>query len=130
FLAGAALLPVRTEVRWLVVLLAGLQWPFLYTIKLGQVSPLLFLAFVVGWRWIDRPAPLGLSIAVGALIKVQPALLFGWALFTRRWRALVIGVAAVVVAAAVVTPLVGLAAWGDYAELLRRVSTPVTTPHN
>ena len=30
--------------RWLIVLLAGLSWPFLYNVKLGQVGPLLFLA--------------------------------------------------------------------------------------
>ena len=29
FLAGVALLPVRRDVRWVIVLLAGLSWPFL-----------------------------------------------------------------------------------------------------
>ena len=33
----------RERVRWWIVLLAGLSWPFLYAIKLGQVGPLLFL---------------------------------------------------------------------------------------
>ena len=44
--------------------------------------------FAAGWRWLDRPAVSGRVIAAGALIKVQPALLFGWAFVTRRWRAL------------------------------------------
>ena len=130
FLAGAVLLPVGIRVRWAVILLAGVSWPFLYSVKLGQVGPLLFLGFAAGWRWLDRPLPLGISLVTGALIKVQPLLLFGWALATRRWRAAAAGIAIGLVAAAAVTPLVGFATWGEYLDLLRRVSTPVTTPHN
>ncbi len=130
FLAGVALLPVRREVRWLVVLLAALQWPFLYSIKLGQVGPLLFLAFAAGWRWLDRPGPLGLSMAAGTLIKLQPGLLFGWALAGGRRRAIAIGVIAIAACALAGTLVTGLAAWSDYVAILRRVSAPVTTPHN
>ena len=130
FLAGVALLPVRAEVRWLIVLLAGLQWPFLYSVKLGQVGPLLFLVFAAGWRWLDRPVGLGVTMALGTLVKVQPALLFGWALVTGRRRAVLVGIVVVLVAAAIATPVIGLAGWADYVELLRRVNTPVTTPHN
>lgn len=130
FVAGVAVLPVRLEVRWLVVLLAGLSWPFLYSIKLGQVGPLLFLAFAVGWRWRDRAAILGAAMASGALIKVQPAILFLWALVTGRRRSVLVGLAVGAVASATAASLLGPATWLDYAELLRRVSSPVTTPHN
>ena len=38
----------------------ALSWPFLYAIKLGQVGPILFLLFAIGWRWVDtRPVVLG-----------------------------------------------------------------------
>lgn len=127
---GTAVLPVRSSVRWLLLLLAGICWPFLYSIKLGQVGPLLFLAFAAGWRWRDRPAVLGLTTAVGAAIKLQPALIFGWALATGRRRAIVIGVAALGASALATTVLTGLATWTDYARILSRVSAPVTTPHN
>ena len=60
FAAGVALLPVSRRTRWVIVLLAGQSWPFLYNLKLGQVGPLLFLLFVIGWRWMDRPRVLGL----------------------------------------------------------------------
>jgi hypothetical protein len=130
FLAGVWLLPVRREARWSLILLAGLSWPFLYSVKLGQVGPLLFLAFAAGWRALDRPIPLGIAIAAGALIKVQPALLFGWAIATRHWRAAAAGILVCVVAALVITPFIGLASWVDYVDLLRRVSSPITTPHN
>ena len=50
FALGVFLLPVARTVRWWIVLLAGLSWPFAYAIKLGQVGPLLFLTFAIGWR--------------------------------------------------------------------------------
>ena len=71
--SGVALLPVSRTVRWWIVLLAGLSWPFLYAVKLGQVGPLLFLLFAVGWRWLDDPVRLGAEHgALGAAIKIQP----------------------------------------------------------
>jgi Glycosyltransferase family 87 len=130
FLAGAALLPVRREVRWAIVLLGGLSWPLAYSLKLGQVGPLLFLLFAAGWRGLDRPGRLGAIIAMGTIIKVQPAILLGWAALTRRWRAIGAGVAVLAGAAVVATLVTGLQTWSDYVELLRRVSAPVTTPHN
>ena len=57
--------PCRATVRWWIVLLAGLSWPFVYAVKLGQVGPLLFLCFAVGWRWLDDPLRLGLSRRAG-----------------------------------------------------------------
>ncbi len=125
-LAGVALMPVRLTVRIAVLALAALSWPVLSSIKLGQVTPLLFLLFVAGWRGIDRPAVSGLVIAAGALIKVQPALFFGWSVITRRWRALAVGVGLVAGSVA----LFGPAAFGDYAALVLRINKPVTTPHN
>jgi hypothetical protein len=130
FLAGTALLPVRTSVRWWIVLLAALSFPFLYAVKLGQVGPLIYLAFAIGWRWIDRAGATGLAVAAGALTKLQPALLFGWMVATCRWRALAVGLAAVALAAVVTTAVSGAAAWADYMALLGRVNKPITTPQN
>jgi alpha-1,2-mannosyltransferase len=130
FLAGCWMLPVRRDVRWVTVLLGGAMWPLVYSIKLGQVGPLLFLAFALGWRWIDRPAPLGATIAAGALVKVQPLILLAWATATRRWGAVVVSIACLALAAVAITPFVGLGTWFDYVEILRRVSAPITTPHN
>ena len=128
--AAVALLPVSTRIRWGMLLLAGLSWPVLYSIKLGQVGPILLLLFVLGWRWLDRPIGLGATIGTGTLIKVQPALLGVWALLTGRPRAALVAAAVVVVAVVVTLPLVGLTAWSDYVSLLRTVSEPVSTPHN
>lgn len=130
FAVGLAILPVRREVKWAILLLAGLQWPFLYALKLGQVGPLLFLVFAVGWRWIDRPSVLGGAAAVGTLAKLQPAVLLVWAVLARRWRSLAVGLGAIVAVAAVTTAVAGLRAWQDFVTLIGRVADPITTPHN
>jgi alpha-1,2-mannosyltransferase len=127
---GVALLPVSRDVRWLVVLLAGLSWPFAYAVKLGQVGPILFLCFAVGWRWMDRPARLGLAMAIGTVVKLQPAILFVWAGLTRRWAAIGIGLGALVAAAIVASAIGGLDAWSAWLTILRSISAPITTPHN
>ena len=130
FAGGVALLPVRRDVRWLIVLLGGLSWPLAYSLKLGQVGPILFLLFAAGWRWRDRSGPLGIAMALGTIVKLQPALLFGWALLTRRWWAVVVGLAVLAGSALAVTAVAGVGMWMDYAVLLGRVSSAVTTPHN
>jgi hypothetical protein len=130
FLAGVAALPVERRVRWAIVLLAGLSWPFLYAIKLGQVGPLLFLLMAMGWRWIDRGAVLGATGALGAAIKIQPGLILAWALLTRRWAAVLTGATVLIGLAAVATLLAGAGAWSDFLALITRVSDPITTPHN
>lgn len=131
FLIGVAVMPVGPTVRWVVVLLAGLSWPFAYAIKLGQVGPLVFLLFATGWRWMDRPGILGASAAAGAIVKIQPGLIFVWALATGRRRAVVIGSLVIAVAAVLATVVAGgPGVWPDYAALLRNVSDPITTEHN
>ena len=76
-IAAALLMPVRREIRWIVILLAAFDWPVLYSIKLGQVGPILLLLFAIGWRWMDRPGVLAASIVGGAVTKLQPAALVG-----------------------------------------------------
>jgi alpha-1,2-mannosyltransferase len=130
FLVGVAILPVSRAVAWWIVLLAGLSFPFVYGVKLGQVGPILFLLMAVGWRWIDAPARLGASAAFGAAIKLQPGLILGWALLTRRFRAVVIGAVVLAALAIVATLMAGPSAWTDFLSLVRTVSDPITTPHN
>ncbi|MDP9482889.1 MAG: DUF2029 domain-containing protein [Chloroflexota bacterium] len=130
-LGGIALMPVSLTVRWLTILLAGLSWPVAYALKLGQVGPLLLLLFAIGWRRLDDPLALGGSAAGGAIVKIQPGIVLAWAVLTRRWRAVAVGVA-VLAGAAVVATLVtgGLSVWTDYVALLSNVSDPISTPHN
>jgi hypothetical protein len=131
FLAGVVLMPVSPTIRWATILLAGLSWPFAYAMKLGQVGPILFLLFAVGWRWLENPLAVGLSAAAGAIVKLQPGLLLVWAALTRRWNAGVVGIVVLVAAAAVATNVTGgPGVWTDYFALLRNVTDPIATPHN
>ena len=127
---GVAVMPVCLAHALAVVLLAGLSWPFVYAIKLGQVGPLLFLLFAIGWRGLDRTLRLGVSGRLGAAIKIQPAIVLVWALLTRRWTAAVVGAGVLAALAVVATIIVGFGAWSDFLTLITRVSDPITTPHN
>jgi hypothetical protein len=130
FLVGVAVLPVSRPVRWITVLLAGLSWPFAYAIKLGQVGPILFLCFAIGWRWMDRPVRLGAATAIGTIVKLQPGILFLWAILTRRWAAIGVGLVVLAAAALIATLVGGVGAWGAWLTILRSISAPITTPHN
>ena len=130
FGGSVALMPVATRTRWTIVLLAGLSWPFVYNIKLGQVGPLLILLFAIGWRGLDRELPVGVAGGGGAAIKLQPAIVLVWALLTRRWTAAIVGAGVLAGLAVVATVIVGLGAWSDFVALITRVNDPITTPHN
>jgi hypothetical protein len=130
YAAAVAILPVSRNIRWVILLLGGLSWPLVYAIKLGQVGPIILFTFAVGWRWMDRPWRLGVATAVGTAIKIQPALLFGWALLTGHRRAVVLGLAVLAVLALLATIVAGPTSWVDQATLLARVSKPIDTPHN
>ena len=130
FLVGVAILPVSRSVRWWIVLLAGLSFPFVYAVKLGQVGPVLFLAFAVGWRGLSEPVRLGVSGALGAAIKLQPGLILVWALLTRRFTAVLVGAVVLLALGLLATLPAGISAWADFVTLLRTVSEPISTPHN
>lgn len=129
FLVGVVILPVRRETRWAVILLAGLSWPYLYAVKLGQLGPLLFLVYAIAWRWADRPSGAGVSAALGTAAKLQPMLLFGWALATRRFRAVAIGLGVLLASAVAAAAVAGPGAWSDWITLISRVgSNALTAP--
>ena len=130
FAAGVVVLPVTRTVRWWIVLLAGLSWPFAYAVKLGQVGPILFLLFAIGWRWLDDPIRLGASAALGTAIKLQPGIIFVWAILTRRWAAVAAGAVVLAGLAIAATLIAGTGAWSDFATLVRQVGDPITTEHN
>lgn len=130
FLIGVASMPVSVTVRWWTIVFAGWSFPFVYAVKLGQVGPVLFCLFALGWRWLDRPWGFGIVGALGAAIKLQPGLVLVWALLQRRFRAVVAGGTVVVVLAVLSTALAGPGAWTDFLTLIRTVSDPIRTEHN
>lgn len=126
---GTAIIPVREATRLTVLLLGAIGWPLIFGIRIGQVTPVLYLVFAVAWRNLERPVWLGASVAVGALLKLQPGLLAVWLLARREWRALIVAgvVGAIVV---VVAALVGLWDWVGFLTLLRSLANAVDIPVN
>ena len=126
---GTAILPVRTSTRWIVLLLGAIGWPLIFGVRIGQVAPILYLAFAAAWRSLDDPRGLGASIALGTLVKLQPGLLGLWLLARREWRALAFALVTglvIVIGAAVV----GLRDWIDMVALLRNLTDAVTQQSN
>lgn len=121
FVLGVALLPVGGGVRLMVLLIGGVSWPFQLGLRIGTVGPLLFLLSVLSWRWLERPVRLGAATGAGFLVKLQPVILVGWMVLTRRWRA-VGAFAALVGGASLAAALVGAGAWHEWFALLGRLS--------
>jgi hypothetical protein len=94
------------------------------------VGPLLFLLFAAAWRWLDRVWPVAIAIAVGTLVKVQPAILIVWAAVTGRWRLVWASFGILVVVCGVSTVFTGPGAWPDYLTLLRRISPAADVVNN
>ena len=120
-------MPVSLRIRSVVMLLASVSWPVLYAIKLGQVGPFVLLLFAVGWRSLARQTGLGLTIALGAIGKVQPVVLVSWAALTGRLRAATVSVAVLIAVSALATVVAGPQAWRDWFTVLARASASPAT---
>jgi hypothetical protein len=129
FVVGCLVMPVRPEVRIAVFMLGAVSWPFIFGVRIGQVVPILFVLFAIGWRRLDRPEITGATVALGALVKLQPIVLLGWLIVRRAWR----GVASAVVVGAALSlaaAVIGLGAWGDMIAVLRNIENAIDHPVN
>ncbi len=129
FVAGCVAMPVRPEIRLAIFMLGAVSWPFIFGVRIGQVAPILFLLFAIGWRRLDRPEITGAAAAIGALIKVQPIVVLGWLLVRRLWR----GVASAVLVGTVISlmaAIIGLGAWADMIAVLRNLESAIDHPVN
>lgn len=137
-------MPVSRPVRWAMMLLLGLSWPFIDALAQGQVGPILLLLFVAGWRAIDRgtgpgagpesrrspkerPYLLGVALGLGTTIKIQPAVVIAWAALTRRYRAAAVAIGVVVALGLIATIAVGPQAWADLVSVLASTNRPEFT---
>ncbi len=129
-LAAVALMPVSTPVRLVTLALAGTSWPVLFAVKVGAAGPLLLLLFAAAWRWLDRPVPLGSTVAVGALAKLQPGLLLAWMALTGRWRAFIVS-ASIGFAVVALGFVADRQSWTDFFTVVRTLSgTALEAPAN
>lgn len=122
FLLALALIAweFRRQIRWFHLAAAAslVIWSpqVHFTIVHGQWN--FQLAFLIACGWIlDRrgyTAAAGVSIGLAAAIKLFPAFLFAYFLFSGRWRALLAGVATFALANAVTVAVLGGDAYWDY----------------
>lgn len=129
FVAGCAVIPVRWEIKLGIFLAGATGWPLIFGVRVGQVVPILFALFAVGWRWLDRPGVVGVAAGLGTLIKLQPVVILGWLAARGDWR----GVAAGMLTAGGLTlaaALVGLGQWADLLTLLRNLADATDVPTN
>jgi hypothetical protein len=126
--AGCAMLPVRPAVRAATIGVAGLSFPVLFDLNLGNVSIVLFTLSAIIWRFRDRPVG---SIALAAILMVRYSysiVIVGW-LLRRAFRPVSWTFLAGLAIAAVTLPLVGLTGWADYVTMLAGLEDVSTGQH-
>jgi hypothetical protein len=127
--AACAILPIRPAARAATLGIAGLSFPVLFDLNLGNVSIVLFALSVVVWRYRDH---LGGSIALAAILTVRYSyslVVVAW-LLRRTFRPVIWTVVAGLAIVAVTLPIVGVAGWADYLTLLTSFGDVSTGVHN
>jgi len=111
---------------WHLGLLATLFIPFYVAAVEGNVSLLLaacYAAVLVG-SWHARPALTGAGVAIGTLLKLEPALFFIWLLARRDWRASIwaVVIGTIIVALSLLAPG-GREGWWQYPDIIQNILT-------
>ncbi len=124
FLVSVALVARELGVRWTVwsvfpaVTLLLLFDPVYQQLAQGQLNFL--LVFLITLTWVadrhDRPGWAGIALGIAAGLKLYPAFLFVYFLFTGRWRALATGALAVLTVNGGALVLFGPSEFRTYAE--------------
>jgi alpha-1,2-mannosyltransferase len=126
---ACALMPVQARTRILTFALAAVSYGVLRDLVMGNVSVLLLLPLVLGWRWLDRPAG-SIALAVAAAVRVSFAIYLLWFLIRRAWRPLLwmaIGGASLFLLS---LPFVGIDGYRDYLTMLSHISAPADLVQN
>jgi hypothetical protein len=122
FALACAIIPVRPWIRIAIFLLGAMGWPLIFGVRIGQVVPFLFLLSALGWRWLDRPGPLGLVVGIGTIIKLQPGLVIAWLVLRLNLRAATAAIATIAVIGAAGF-VVGLGDLPTFLRVLGQISS-------
>lgn len=127
--AACLVFPVATRARLVTLGLAGLSFPVLFDLNIGNVSIVILVLCAIAWRWMGTPAA-ALSHAVLALIRF-PFLVFGllW-IAQRRFDTLLWAVVVGVALLLVTLPIVGFTTYADYIAIIRGLPDITTGEHN
>jgi hypothetical protein len=128
-IAGCLALPVAWRVRLATLGIAGLSFPVLFDLNIGNVSIVIFALCAVAWRWMDSPVA---AVAHAGLAAIRfPFGIFGFLwLVQRRFRALVWTVAAGLALIVISIPFVGLDTYAEYVSIVFGLPDISTGPHN
>jgi hypothetical protein len=118
-LSGIWLLGVRD---WRCHALVLVSWPFLFGVFLGAIGPFLVLGAGVAWRWRERIWPPAIALATIIAVKIFPWTLAVWLFVTRRYRALIVCVAAGLVLTVAAWALIGFDGLAQYPQMLSDMS--------
>jgi hypothetical protein len=126
---GCLVLPVSWRARFLVLGVAGLSFPVLFDLNLGNVSIVVFTLTALAWRWIDSPLA---AVAHAALIAIRfPFGVFAvtW-LIQRNWRAIGFTVMAGIALIVLSLPFVGLSTYFEFFAIIRTLPDISVGEHN
>jgi hypothetical protein len=118
-IGGLRLLGVRD---WRCLVVALLSWPFLFSLDLGALGPLLLLGAGVAWRWRERLWPPAIALAAIVVAKLFPWPLGVWLLVTRRFRTLALAVVIGLVATFAAWAVIGFDGMAQYPRMLSNLS--------
>ncbi len=127
--AGCWALPVSWRARAAVLGVAGLSFPVLFDLNIGNISLVVFALCAAAWRWLDSPIA---AVAHAVLIALRfPFGIFAltW-LVERRWRALGTTIAAGLALIALSLPIVGVSSYLEYLTIIRGLPDISVGPHN
>jgi hypothetical protein len=129
-LVGTCLvLPISWRARLATLGVAGVSFPVLMDLNIGNVSIVVLALCAVAWRWMDTP---GAAIAHALLAVFRfPFLIFGlsW-LAQRRFRLLVWTIACGIGFTLIVVPILGFGVYAEYFEILGGLRGFSSGPHN
>jgi hypothetical protein len=103
--------------------------PALEDLSLGNVSLIVTLLAVIGWRWLDRPIG-GLAIAAAMALRPTMGLFLAWWAVRGRVVPLAAALAGLLALLLVTLPWVGPQGWLDYATVVRNLSGITGVPRN
>lgn len=122
-LASARALRLSPEGQVGLLLIEGLSFPLLHTLKWGQVSALLVAFALLAWTGSARAAGAGLWLSLGAAIKLYPLAFTLPLLLVRRGRALAVALAGAVALLVLLPALVlGPARWWTFEREVGRAA--------
>ena len=103
---------------WRCYGLVLISWPFLYGTILGAIGPFIVLGVAIAWVWRERLWPPALAVGTIVALKVFPWTLGAWLLMTRRYKALALAIATVVVLIVGGWAIIGFQGLAQYPEML------------